>query len=82
MVRMIIQIIMIINLNHNTFNLHQLTFLRKNFLHIILFLKIIYFWLCWVLVVASGGYSLLWHVGFSSQLFLLLWNTNSRARGL
>ena len=46
----------------------------------------IYYWLCWVfvamhglsLVVASGGYSLLWCAGFSLQWLLLLWSTGSR----
>ena len=49
----------------------------------------IYFWLCWVfvaarglsLVVASGGYSLLWCVGFSLQWLLLLRSTGSRCVG-
>ena len=49
----------------------------------------IYFWLCWVfvaahrlsLVVASGGYSLLWCMGFSLQWLLLLQGTGSRHVG-
>ena len=49
----------------------------------------IYFWLTWVfaaerglsLVVASGGYSLLWCVGFSLQWLLLLQSTGSRRTG-
>ena len=49
----------------------------------------IYFWLSWVfvaarglsLVVASGGYSSLWCVGFSLRWLLLLWSTGSRHAG-
>ena len=49
----------------------------------------IYFSLCWVfvaapglsLVVASGGYSLLWCAGFSLWWLLLLWSTGSRRAG-
>ena len=49
----------------------------------------IYFWLRWVfvaarrlsLVVASGGYSLLWCTGFSLRYLLLLWSTGSRRVG-
>ena len=45
-----------------------------------------FFWLHWVfvaarglsLVVASGGYSSLWCVGFSLRWLLLLWSTGSR----
>ena len=33
------------------------------------------------LVVASGGYSLLWCAGFSLQWLLLLWSTGSRRAG-
>ena len=51
--------------------------------------KLIYFWLCWVfvaarglsLVVASGGYSSLWHLGFSLRWLLLLQSTGSRHAG-
>ena len=51
-------------------------------------LFIYYFWLLGVfiaarrlsLVAASGGYSLLWCVGFSLQ-WLLLWSTGSRCVG-
>ena len=47
---------------------------------------LIYFWLLWVfiaarglsLAAASGGYSLLWCVGFSMQWLLLLRSTGSR----
>ena len=46
----------------------------------------VYFWLHWVfvaacglsLVVASGGYSLLWCAGSSLRCLLLLWSTGSR----
>ena len=49
----------------------------------------IYFWLRWVfiaahwlsLVVASGGYSLLWCLGFSLRWLLLLQTTGSRSTG-
>ena len=49
----------------------------------------IFFWLRWVfaamcglsLVVASGGYSLLWCVGFSLRWLLLLWSMDSRCVG-
>ena len=48
-----------------------------------------YFWLCWVfaaarrlsLVAASGSYSSLWCVGFSSRWLLLLRSTGSRCVG-
>ena len=54
-----------------------------------LFILFIYFWLRWVfvaarglsLVVASGGYSSLWCVGFSLQWLLLLRSTGSRLAG-
>ena len=57
----------------------------KKLFYFILFL-FIYFWLHWVfvaarglsLVAASGGYSLLWCVGFSLQWLLLLRSTGSR----
>ena len=59
------------------------------FLKINLFYLFIYFWLRWVfvaahglsLVVASGGYSSLWCVGFSLQWLLLLQSTGSRHVG-
>ena len=69
---------------------------RTIYLFIYYFLKInifIYlfnlFWLRWVfvaarglsLVVASGGYSLLWCAGFSLWWLLLLWSTGSRRTG-
>ena len=49
----------------------------------------VYFWLRWVfvaarrlsLVAASGGYSLLWCVGFSLWWLLLLRSTGSRSTG-
>ena len=49
----------------------------------------IYFWLRWVFVAAhglslavvSGGYSLLWCVGFSLRWFLLWQSTGSRHMG-
>ena len=49
----------------------------------------IYFWLHWVfiaacglsLVATSGGYSLLWCVGFSLQWLLSLWSMGSRHAG-
>ena len=49
----------------------------------------LYFWLRWVfiaacglsLVLASGGYSLVWCVGFSTWWLLLLWSTGSRHTG-
>ena len=49
----------------------------------------VFFWLCWVfvaahglsLVVASGGYSSLWHAGFSLRWLLLLQSTGSRHVG-
>ena len=34
------------------------------------------------LVVSSGGYSLLWCIGFSLRWFLLLWSMGSRCMGL
>ena len=54
-----------------------------------IFLKIIYFWLCWALTAAhglslvavSGGYSLLQYTGFSLWWLLLLWSTGSRHMG-
>ena len=54
-----------------------------------LFILVIYFWLCWVfvvahglsLVVASGGYSSLWCVGFSLLCLLLLHSMGSRHAG-
>ena len=54
-----------------------------------LFILFIYFWPHWVfiaacglsLVVASGGYSLLWCMSFSLQWLLLLWSTGSRHMG-
>ena len=60
------------------------------FLKIYLFIFIYYFWLCCVfvavrrlsLVVASGGYSSLWCLGFSLRWLLLLQSMGSRARGL
>ena len=59
----------------------------------VLFFKImlfIYLWLRWVLVavhglslvVASGGYSSLWCMGFSLWWLLLLQSMGSRVRGL
>ena len=57
------------------------------FIYIYLFVCLfIYFWLCWVfvdahglsLVVLSGGYFLLWCMGFSLRRLLLLWSTGSR----
>ena len=53
-----------------------------------IFLKLIYFWLCWVFIAACGlslaaasrGYSPLWCTGFSLQWLLLLWGTGSRAQ--
>ena len=67
----------------------------SNIIYLFLFLKtnlfiiFIYFWLHWVfvaargfsLVAASGGYSLLWCSGFSSQWILLLRSTGSRRIG-
>ena len=58
-----------------------------SFLH--LFILFVYFWLCLFfvavlrlsLVVASGGYSSLWYMGFSLQWLLLLWSTGSRCLG-
>ena len=55
-----------------------------------LFLKFIYFWLHWVfvaacglsLVAASGGFSLLWCMGFSLRWLLLLWSMGSRHAGV
>ena len=57
---------------------------------LVYYLFIIYFWLCWVffsvrglsLVVASGGYSLLWCAGLSLSWLLLLQSTGSRHAGL
>ena len=59
------------------------SFFFNKFIYLFLF---IYFWLCWVLVAAhglflvaaSGGYSSLQCVGFSSQGLLLLQSTGSR----
>ena len=59
------------------------------FLFKLLFILSIYFWLHWVfvaaprlsLVVASGGYSSLWCLGFSLRWLLLLWSTGSRRAG-
>ena len=56
----------------------SLSFFKKIYLFI-------YFWLCWVfiavlwlsLVAASGGYSSLWCMGFSSWWLLLLWSMGS-----
>ena len=56
----------------------------------VLFILLIYFWLCWVftamwacsLVVLSQGYSSLQCPGFSLWWLLLLWSTGSRASGL
>ena len=50
------------------------------------FILFIYFWLCWVFVVANelslvaanGGYSLLWCMGFSLRWLLLLWSMGFR----
>ena len=60
--------------------MHFLSFFKKNYLF-----YLIYFWLRWVfvavrglsLVVVSGGYSLLWHAGFSLWRLLLLQSTGS-----
>ena len=65
-------------------------FKKNNLLLLFLFILFIYFWLHWVfvaahglsLVAASGGYSLLWCIGFSLQWLLLLRSTGSRACGL
>ena len=54
-----------------------------------LFIYLFYFWLHWVfvagcrlsLVSQSGGYSLLWCLGFPLR-WLLLWSAGSRALGL
>ena len=65
-------------------------FILYIYLFIYLFIYLlIYLWLCWVfvavrrlsLVVASGGYSLLWCAGFSVQWRLLLRSTGSRHEG-
>ena len=50
------------------------------FIYINLYIYI-YFWLRWVFVVASGGYSSLRCVGFSLQWLVLLWSTGSRCAG-
>ena len=55
-------------------------------IYIFIYLFIFYFWLHWVfaaahrlsVVVASGGYSLLWCAGFSLRWLLLLRSTDSR----
>ena len=60
-------------------------FLKNKFIYFLF----IYFWLHWVfvatcrlsLVAASGGYPLLWCVGFSSWWLLLLQSTGSRHVG-
>ena len=49
----------------------------------------VFFWLCWVFVVArglslvvvSGGYSSFWCAGFSLQWLVLLRSTGSRRAG-
>ena len=62
---------------------NQLSSLEKTdkfFSDLFLNLFIYYFWLCWVffamcglsLVVASGGYSLLWRAGFSLRRLLFV----------
>ena len=59
-------------------------FLKNTFIYLF-----IYFWLHWVfvaahglsLVVANGGFSSLWCVGFSLQWLLLLQNMGSRRSG-
>ena len=56
--------------------------------NLFLFIYLFIFWLHWVfvavrglsLVAASGGYSLLRCVGFSSRWLLLLWSTGCRAQ--
>ena len=61
----------------------------KFFKNLFLFYLFIYFWPHWVfvaarglsLVVASGGYSLLWCAGFSLRWLLLLQSTGSRHTG-
>ena len=69
---------------------HFYFYLKKiliSFLKINLF--IFYFWLCWVFVAArelsvvavSGGYSLLWCMGFSLRWLLLLRSMDSRRAG-
>ena len=62
-------------------NFGYFSFLKNKF---ILFIYL-FIWLRWVfldarrlsLVAASGGYSSLWHVGFSVRWLLLLWSTGS-----
>ena len=69
--------------------LYNIRFFSPKFLKNLFIFFIYYFWLCWVfvaarglsLVVASGGYSLLWCAGFSLQWLLLLWSTGSRCAG-
>ena len=56
---------------------------------VLFFLKNYYFWLNWIfiavcelsLVLANGGYSLLWDAGFSLQWLRLLRSTGSRCPG-
>ena len=83
---------LIIPLKFDRLSMHLFIYLFKVdrmcffFKYIYLF---IYFWLHWVfiaarglsLVVASGGYSLLWCAGFSLWWLLLLQSTGSRRAG-
>ena len=71
------------------FLFHSKGTIRKAFLFFKKINLFTYFWLCWVfvaacglsLVVASGGYSLLWCAGFSLWWLLLLWSAGSRHTG-
>ena len=71
------------------FRLKVLITRGKKIFFLNLFIIIYFFWLRWVfvaacrlsLVVASGGYSLLWGAGFSLPWLLLLQSTGSRRPG-
>ena len=60
-----------------------------NFVFLQIYYLFVYFCLCWIfvavrglsLVVASGGCSSLWCMGFSLWWLLLLWSTDSRRMG-
>ena len=62
---------------------HQLTLspVTSSLLSFFFFFNLFYFWLCWVFVAASRGYSLLGCAGFSLQWLLLLRSTGSRHAG-